>query len=185
MRRHPFELSGGMCQRVGIALAICHQPRLLIADEPTSSLDPTLQAQVLDLLRRMQRKHGLALLLISHDLALVSSVADRVAVMYHGGMAEFGSASKVFANPEHPYTRGLLRSQPSLSHHHERAPLAPISGSPPALSQILPGCSFAMRCSFAEPGCSAELPALIRLSEDHWAACIRAGARQENGRDPG
>jgi oligopeptide/dipeptide ABC transporter ATP-binding protein len=175
MGRYPLELSGGMCQRVGIALAVCHQPHLLIADEPTSALDPTLQAQILDLLHQMSRRHGLALLLISHDLALVASYADRVAVMYHGRLVESGPARELFARPAHPYTRGLLESQPTLEHQRGTNPLSSIAGAPPAATMELPGCSFAPRCALAEPRCTAALPPAVALSENHWAACVKVG----------
>ena len=176
MSRYPFELSGGMCQRVGIALAVCHQPALLIADEPTSALDPTLQAQILDLLRMMSRRHGLALLLISHDLALVASRADRVAVMYHGRLVESGHAPEVFARPVHPYTRGLLESEPTMHHKRGSRPLSSIAGAPPAAAIELPGCAFAPRCAWAESRCTGPLPPAVSISRTHWAACVRAEA---------
>jgi oligopeptide/dipeptide ABC transporter ATP-binding protein len=175
MSRYPQELSGGMCQRVGIALAICHQPALLIADEPTSALDPTLQVQILDLLRTMSRRHGLALLLISHDLALVASCADRVAVMYHGRLVEAGPAPEVFARPVHPYTRGLLESQPTMRHQRGSNPLACIAGAPPAATMEFPGCAFAPRCASVEPRCRARTPPDVSISKTHWAACVLAG----------
>ena len=176
MGRYAFELSGGMCQRIAIALAVCHQPQLLIADEPTSALDPTLQAQILGLLHQMSRDMGLALLLISHDLALVASHADRVAVMYHGRIVESGPADEIFAQPAHPYTRGLLDSQPTLKHRRGIHPLASIAGAPPAAGEELPGCSFAPRCAVAESRCSAEIPPAIAVSKDRWAACVRSKA---------
>jgi oligopeptide/dipeptide ABC transporter ATP-binding protein len=172
----PHELSGGMCQRVGIALAICNQPLLLIADEPTSALDPTLQGQILSLLQEMRQRQNLALLLISHDLALVSDVADRVAVMYLGRLVECGPAALVLSRPSHPYTRGLLRSQPSLDHHRERKPLEPIPGSPPPPGSTLQGCPFAPRCPVAEPVCAEAFPAPVEVAPGHYAACVKAGA---------
>ncbi len=176
MGRYPLDLSGGMCQRVAIALAVCHQPQLLVADEPTSALDPTLQAQILGLLHGMSRSNGLALLIISHDLALVANYADRVAVMYHGRLVESGPAREVFARPAHPYIRGLLESQPTMAHRRDAHPLSSIPGAPPAAGLDLPGCSFAPRCALAEPGCGMEVPAARALSQDHWAACIKAKA---------
>ncbi len=173
MRRHPLELSGGLCQRVAIALALCRKPVLLVADEPTSALDPTLQAQILDLLCAMTRREGLSLLLISHDLALVASYADRVAVMYHGMFVECGGAAEVFARPVHPYTRGLLASQPTLGNERDNRPLASIPGAPPSAGAEYTGCAFAPRCSVAEPRCSAEMPS-ARIFEDHWTRCIHA-----------
>ena len=174
MSRYPQELSGGMCQRVGIALAVCHQPDLLVADEPTSALDPTLQAQILDLLRQMSRRHGLALLLISHDLALVASCADRVAVMYHGRLVESGPAPEVFARPAHPYTRGLLESQPTMRHQCDSNPISSVAGVPPTATMELPGCAFAPRCPASEPRCQARIPPPVSISKTHWAACVKA-----------
>lgn len=173
--RYPLEFSGGMCQRIGIALAICNQPGLLIADEPTSALDPTLQGQVLNLLRAMKTRHDLALLLISHDLALVSDFADRVIVMYLGRLVEEGPAREIFSDPGHPYTRGLLQSQPGLNHHRDHSRLTPIPGMSPPPGQSPPGCAFAPRCPVAELRCAQGIPAPVRVSDGHWTACVRAG----------
>ncbi len=175
MSRYPLEFSGGMCQRIGIALAICGQPGLLIADEPTSALDPTLQRQVLCLLGALRTRGGLALLFISHDLTLVSDFADRVIVMYLGRLVEEGLAREVFSDPRHPYTRGLLQSQPGWNHHRENNRLTPIPGMPPSPGQIPPGCSFAPRCPVAEPRCMRGIPAPVDISDRHWAACVRTG----------
>jgi oligopeptide/dipeptide ABC transporter ATP-binding protein len=172
-KMYPFELSGGACQRVGIALAICNNPRLLIADEPTSAVDSTIQAQIIDLLRLMKQHHSLALLLISHDLPLISQVADRISVMYHGRIVESGLREEVLASPAHPYTRGLVQSQPGLQHHHETHPLTAIPGAMPIPGEDLPGCPFAPRCSSAKPRCREALPAERELSATHWEACIR------------
>jgi oligopeptide/dipeptide ABC transporter ATP-binding protein len=172
-RMYPFELSGGACQRIQIALALCNNPRLLIADEPTSAVDSTIQAQILDLLQLMKRRHGLALLLISHDLPLVSQVADRIAVMYHGRMVESGRREEVFARPAHPYTRGLIQSQPGLRHHHEAHPLTAIPGALPTPGEEFRGCAFAPRCSHEEPRCQVSVPAERACSTTHWAACVR------------
>ncbi len=170
---YPFELSGGECQRVGIALALCNSPRLLIADEPTSAVDPTIQAQILDLLRLMKQRYGLALLLISHDLPLISQVADRVSVMYHGRIVEYGLSQEVFTSPAHPYTQGLVQSQPGLQHHYETFPLTAIPGALPAPGEDFPGCAFAPRCSIVERQCQESLPAGLALSSTHWVACFR------------
>ena len=179
--RYSFELSGGACQRVGIGLAICNRPRLLIADEPVSSVDATLQAHILDLLRNMKQIHNLALLLISHDLPLISQVADRTCVMYHGRIVESGFSDEVFASPSHPYTLGLIRSQPGLQHHHETNPLTPIPGSMPASGADLPGCIFAPRCLEAVPQCGEMVPDSRVLSKTHWAACIKFPMRRDKG----
>jgi oligopeptide/dipeptide ABC transporter ATP-binding protein len=175
MKRYPFELSGGMCQRVAIALAICSAPTLLIADEPTSALDPTIQAQILRLLNEMTESRGLALLLISHDLALVSESSDRVAVMYHGRLVECGAVRDVLAGAAHPYTRALLRCSPALNHHPETARLDSIPGSPPPAGLDLSGCAFAPRCDSADERCAAEEPGAVHLACGHWASCLKAG----------
>jgi len=170
--RYPFELSGGMCQRVQIALAICHRPKLLIADEPSSALDPTIAAQILDLLRNLRARYSLALLLITHDLQLARS-ADRVAVMYHGRVVEAGPAAEVCSRPAHPYTRALFEAQVTLGHRREERPLRAVAGVPPEPSIALPGCAFAPRCPLSEPACTAAVPALAALGRSRWAACIK------------
>ncbi len=170
---YSFELSGGMCQRVGIALAICHNPRLLVADEPTSSLDATIQAQILDLLLQMKHRYGLALLLISHDLALISQVADRIAVMYHGRIVESGLKEEVFAFPAHPYTRSLIQCLVGLQHHHEAARVQPISGAVPAPGQLFSGCAFFPRCNVSVSECRQSAPAGREKSKTHWVECFR------------
>jgi oligopeptide/dipeptide ABC transporter ATP-binding protein len=170
-RLYPFELSGGTCQRVGIALALCNNPRLLIADEPTSAIDSTMQAQILDLLLLMKQRHSLALLLISHDLALISQVTDRISVMYHGCIVESGLKEEIFAVPAHPYTQGLIYCQPGMQHHHERNPLIAIPGTIPSPGQNFPGCAFAPRCNYAEPKCRQSVPVRREISSTHWVVC--------------
>ena len=178
-KRYAFELSGGMCQRAGIALAICNNPRLLIADEPTSSLDSTIQAQILDLLLLMKQRHGLALLLVSHDLALLSQVADRAAIMYGGRIVESGLTGEVFASPGHPYTQVLIQCLAGLHHHHEMDPLKSIPGLVPAPDHELPGCAFAPRCAKTGPGCDDSVPMSRKLSDTHWVECIRGYGIEE------
>jgi oligopeptide/dipeptide ABC transporter ATP-binding protein len=172
-RLYPFELSGGEAQRVGIALGICNNPKLLIADEPTSAVDSTIQAQILDLLEAMKQRYGLALFLISHDLPLISQISDRVSVMYHGRIVESGLAQEVLAEPAHPYTRALIQCQPDLRHHHEAHPLATIAGSAPNSGEDMPGCAFAPRCGNPAPQCTNSVPAGREISKTHWAACVR------------
>lgn len=174
VNRFPFELSGGMCQRVGIALGLCNRPRLLIADEPTSALDPTIQMQILGLLKELKQRHGLTLLLISHDLALVSKVADRVAVMYHGNIVESGMAQEIFEKPSHPYTRALLGSMPGLAGGAKGSRLVPIPGLVPAPGAEFPGCAFAPRCPAVEARCEDAVPPSVRLSRTHSTACVKA-----------
>jgi len=169
-RDYPHQLSGGMRQRVMIAMAIVNRPELLIADEPTTALDVTIQAQILDLLADLRAKFRLAMLFISHDLAVVSQVADRVAVMYAGSLVELASKRDLFQAPAHPYTRGLLRAVPTL--HTDRArPLQTIEGTVPSAQTALPGCPFEPRCGDRIPECALELPPLVEVSPGHWARC--------------
>jgi peptide/nickel transport system ATP-binding protein len=178
---YPFELSGGGCQRVGIALAVCNSPRLLIADEPVSAVDVTLQSQILDLLRRMKQRHNLSLLLISHDLSLISQVADRIYVMYHGRIIESGFSKDIFDSPAHPYTQALIKTQPNLHHHHASNPLTAIPGTMPVPGEELPGCMFAPRCHDAVPECKSAVPGEQDLSKTHRVACIRASRTEDDG----
>ena len=169
-RDYPHQLSGGMRQRVMIAMAIVNRPRLLIADEPTTALDVTIQAQILELLNQLRQKHGLAMLFISHDLAVVSQISDRVAVMYAGQIVETGAPRMSFVQPAHPYTRGLLHSVPTL-HTNRSEPLRTIEGSVPALAAEMPGCSFEPRCGYRIAECAAQPPPLVEISPGHWARC--------------
>ncbi len=169
-RDYPHQLSGGMRQRVMIAMAIVNRPQLLIADEPTTALDVTIQAQILDLLAELRARFKLAMLFISHDFAVVSQVADRVAVMYAGALVELGSRRDVFSNPAHPYTRGLLHAVPDLTTDRSR-PLETIAGTVPPLQALPPGCAFEPRCQFRVEECVRTLPPLIEVSGGHWARC--------------
>jgi peptide/nickel transport system ATP-binding protein len=165
---YPFELSGGMRQRVMIAMAVSNDPSLIIADEPTTALDVTIQAQVLDVLRQVQRDHGIGVILITHDLGVVAGLVKRALVMYAGRVVESGSVNPVFDNPGHPYTRGLLACLPRLD--RPRFPLIPIKGAPPSAALIPTGCAFHPRCPHATERCSNEEPRLA----DHGptrAAC--------------
>jgi len=169
-RDYPHQLSGGQRQRVMIAMAIVNRPQLLIADEPTTALDVTIQAQMLHLLAELREKFGLTMLFISHDLAVVSQVADRVAVMYAGTLVELGPKEEIFLRPAHPYTRGLLRAVPTLK-SGRNAPLPTIEGVVPPLQALPPGCPFEPRCDLRVPDCARELPALREVSAGHWARC--------------
>jgi len=175
-RDYPHQLSGGMRQRVMIAMAIVNRPQLLIADEPTTALDVTIQAQILDLLADLRAKFGLAMLFISHDLAVVSQVADRVAVMYAGSMVEMGSRHEIFHAPAHPYTRGLLHAVPDLKTDRGR-PLETIDGTVPPLQAMPPGCAFEPRCGFRLPECARALPPLVEVAPGHWARCPVVNAK--------
>ena len=169
-RDYPHQLSGGQRQRVMIAMAIVNRPRLLIADEPTTALDVTIQAQVLDLLNELRQKFSLAMLFVSHDLAVVSQVSHRIAVMYAGSLVEIGPVREVFQKAAHPYTRGLLNSVPTLRSDRSQ-PLRTIEGSVPPVSSLPPGCAFETRCEWRLPSCSQALPSLIEVSPGHFARC--------------
>ncbi|HWW15124.1 MAG TPA: ABC transporter ATP-binding protein [Candidatus Dormibacteraeota bacterium] len=175
-RDYPHQLSGGMRQRVMIAMAIVNRPQLLIADEPTTALDVTIQAQILDLLAELRSKFGLAMLFISHDLAVVSQVADRVAVMYAGSMVEMGTSHEIFHAPAHPYTRGLLQAVPDLKTDRAR-PLETIEGTVPPLHAMPPGCAFEPRCTYRIPDCARAVPPLVEVAKDHWARCPVVNAK--------
>jgi len=169
-RDYPHQLSGGMRQRVMIAMAIVNRPQLLIADEPTTALDVTIQAQILELLADLRARFGLAMLFISHDLAVVSQVADRVAVMYAGNLVELGAKSDIFQSPAHPYTRGLLHAVPDLK--TDRAhPLSTIEGTVPPPQAMPPGCAFEPRCEFGVAECARAMPSLVEIAARHWARC--------------
>jgi len=169
-RSYPHQLSGGMRQRVMIAMAIVNRPQLLIADEPTTALDVTIQQQILDLLKDLRHKFGLAMLFISHDLAVVSHVADRVAVMYAGNLVEVGSEADIFRAPAHPYTQGLLRAIPTLATDRD-VPLATIEGTVPPSAQLPSGCPFEPRCPHRVAACVVQLPPLVEVDHGHWARC--------------
>jgi oligopeptide/dipeptide ABC transporter ATP-binding protein len=175
-RDYPHQLSGGQRQRVMIAMAIVNRPALLIADEPTTALDVTVQAQILELLADLRRRLGLAMLFVSHDLAVVGRVSDRISVMYAGRIVESGPARDIFEHPAHPYTRGLLASIPTLkTNRHE--PLKAIEGMVPSPGALPAGCSFAPRCPLCIPACEAAMPALVEVAPGHNARCIRVNEK--------
>jgi len=159
-----------MRQRIMISMAIVNRPQLLIADEPTTALDVTIQAQILELLAELRKKFGLTMLFISHDLAVVSEVADRVAVMYAGNLVELGSRRDIFESPAHPYTRGLLKAVPSLKTDRGH-PLQTIEGTVPPLQALPAGCPFEPRCEFRVPECARKLPPLTEVGLGHLARC--------------
>jgi len=172
---YPHQMSGGMRQRVMIAMALACDPKLLIADEPTTALDVTIQAQILDLMLALKEKTGAAILLITHDLGVVAEMAQRVVVMYAGRKVEEAPVGELFARPRHPYTRGLLKSVPRLgSAKSARQPLAEIPGMVPSLREPMIGCAFAMRCAHATERCRAEAPLLETKSDRHVVACWEA-----------
>ena len=169
---YPHQMSGGMRQRVMIAMALACSPDLLIADEPTTALDVTVQAQILDLLRDLQRQTGMAIMLITHDLGVVAEMADRIAVMYAGKIVELATTAQIFDNAQHPYTLGLLGSIPRIEEDRDR--LLTIDGAVPSLASLPAGCRFHPRCVFAATQCMRQDVPLLPLGPKHMAACVRA-----------
>lgn len=170
IKQYPHEFSGGMRQRVMIAIAMACNPKLLIADEPTTALDVTIQAQILDLMKELQKKFNTSILLITHDLGVVANMAQRVLVFYAGKIVESGNCSDIFRNPGHPYTEGLLKSMPQLDSACKEM-LASIEGAPPDLFKPPVGCSFMPRCDYAMKICTMAEPPLLEISDTHKAAC--------------
>lgn len=170
--QYPHQLSGGLRQRVMIATALALDPRILIADEPTTALDVTVQAEIMDLLDEVRRETGMAMILISHDMGVVSGAADRVAVMYGGRVVEMGDVDNVFTTPAHPYTRALLRSTPDLDTVQDEQYFIP--GTPPVLHGPPTGCSFRFRCPLAHEACSAGIPDTVTVAPGHQAECVIA-----------
>jgi oligopeptide transport system ATP-binding protein len=167
---YPHQFSGGMRQRAMIAMALACNPQVLIADEPTTALDVTIQAQIIDIVKRLRRELGMAVIWITHDLGVVAGLADRVAVMYAGYIVEMAEVGALYGDPRHPYTLGLLRSIPRLD-AERKSRLTPIDGLPPDLVDMPPGCPFAPRCLYAVARCSQENPVLAMVAEGHWVAC--------------
>jgi oligopeptide transport system ATP-binding protein len=167
----PHQFSGGMRQRVMIAMALSCDPELLIADEPTTALDVTIQAQILDLMRGLQQRLNSAIIMITHDLGVVAEVCERVLVMYGGNMVEYGTVEQIFKEPKHPYTWGLLESLPRLD-AKDRQRLVPIDGQPPNLLRLPPGCAFQPRCRYALESCATVPPPFIDFGEGHIARCV-------------
>ncbi len=178
LKDYPHQFSGGMRQRVMIAMALSCNPRLIIADEPTTALDVTIQAQILELMQDLAEQFGTAMIIITHNLGVVARYAHRVIVMYAGKIIETGNAREIYGNPSHPYTMGLLASVPRLD-ETERTRLEAIEGLPPSLVNMPAGCSFAPRCSFAYERCLEEEPVLVDVIEGHNAACWRAPELQQ------
>jgi oligopeptide/dipeptide ABC transporter ATP-binding protein len=169
---YPHQLSGGMRQRVGIAMALACRPSLLIADEPTTALDVTIQAQILELMRELQREMGMSIVMITHDLGVIAETCDEVIVMYAGQVAERAPVNELFARPRHPYTRGLLASIPRLT-TTRKTRLPVIEGMVPGLSELPPGCRFQNRCPHAQPRCAERPPPLEAVAAGHEVACLR------------
>ncbi len=169
LKQYPHELSGGMRQRVMIAMALACEPDILIADEPTTALDVTIQAQILELMQSLQKKMGMAIIMITHDLGVIADMCDEIIVMYAGKVCERGTADEIFYNPRHEYTKGLIRSIPRISEKHEK--LIPIAGTPVDLLNLPKGCAFASRCDHAMKICLEQQPEEIWVNDFHIAAC--------------
>ena len=178
--QYPHEFSGGMKQRIMIAIAMICNPTLLIADEPTTALDVTIQAQILELIRKMQKTYGTSVILITHNMGIVVEVADDVAVMYMGRVVEFGSVEQIFTNPVHPYTKALMRSVPVLGMDKDRE-LAVIEGTTPDASTEFTGCEFAERCEFAKPECFRRFPQDTQVEAGHRVRCLLYEEGKTNG----
>jgi oligopeptide transport system ATP-binding protein len=170
-RDYPHQFSGGMRQRAMIAMALACDPEVLIADEPTTALDVTIQAQILELMSELQRQHGTAIIMITHDLGVVADMADHIMVMYAGKPVEYGTTDQIFYNPLHPYTWGLMRSIPKRSLEHDQ-PLTPIAGNPPSLIDLPNGCAFAPRCPYAADACSIQESVMVEIETGHSSACL-------------
>lgn len=169
LKQYPFELSGGMRQRVMIAMALACEPDILIADEPTTALDVTIQAQILELIQDLQKKLGMAVILVTHDLGVIADLCDNIVVMYGGRICERGTAKEIFYNPKHEYTKGLLRSIPNINRMKEK--LIPIAGTPINMLNLPKGCSFCARCDNAMKICLIEQPEELVINENHKASC--------------
>ena len=174
LKAYPHELSGGLRQRAMIAVALSCRPSLLLADEPTTALDASVQIQVLVLLRKLQREMGMSMIFVTHDLGVAAQIADKVAVMYAGRIIEYGNARDVLMHPEHPYTRAMLSS--TIKDQDRSAPLDTIAGTPPDLRALPDGCSFAPRCKYAGPECLAAMPPEVTDGRNHMARCVRVTA---------
>ena len=184
MKQYPFEFSGGMRQRVMIAMALACEPDILIADEPTTALDVTIQAQILELMQSLQKELGMAIIMITHDLGVVAQLCDEVIVMYAGSICEQGTADEIFYNPKHEYTKGLLRSIPTLESDGQK--LQPITGTPIDLLNMPAGCPFAPRCDAAMKICLRQRCERMQINDDHQAACwvnVREAMKEEGGAD--
>jgi oligopeptide transport system ATP-binding protein len=183
MKAFPHQFSGGMRQRVVIAMALACKPKILIADEPTTALDVTIQAQILDLMKELQQKTSMAIIIITHDLGVVANIAKQVAVMYAGKIVEMGSVDEIFYQPKHPYTWGLLTSMPKL-HLDRSVPLIPIPGTPPDLGHLPEGCSFAARCPYVMKVCHTFDPDSTHVSDTHVVSCWLQDARSPEVKPP-
>ena len=179
IKDYPHQFSGGMRQRIGIAAALACNPELLIADEPTTALDVTIQAQIMELMKKLQQQYDTSLLMITHNLGIISELCKNVAVMYAGAIIEYGTVKEVFSNPAHPYTQGLLGAIPSLDDEKER--LTAIPGEVANAYHLPSGCSFNPRCQICKDGCKKDRPGMVQINENHFVACWAYGGRQTDG----
>ena len=184
IKQFPHQFSGGMRQRVMIAMALSCNPKLIIADEPTTALDVTIQAQILELMKSLSQEYGVALIIITHNLGVIARYADRVNIMYAGKIIERGSAIEIYGNSSHPYTLGLLNSVPRLDLPRKEK-LDPIEGQPPDMINVQPGCSFRERCRYAIDRCAEEVPALFKVGDSHFSACFVADRLAAGAKEPG
>ena len=182
VKQYPHQFSGGMRQRVMIAMALSCNPKLIIADEPTTALDVTIQAQILELMKNLSKESGVSLLIITHNLGVVARYADRVNIMYAGKIIERGTAREIYGNPRHPYTLGLLHSVPRLDQPRQQK-LDPIQGQPPDLINLPQGCSFRARCRYAIDKCAEEVPPLESVGNGHVSACFVAGTLGDGAKE--
>ncbi|MCP5150228.1 MAG: ABC transporter ATP-binding protein [Ectothiorhodospiraceae bacterium] len=182
LKQYPHHFSGGMRQRVMIALALSCEPRLIIADEPTTALDVTIQAQILELMRDLTKRMGVALIIITHNLGVVARYAERVIVMYAGKIVETGTSEQIYHNPRHPYTIGLLNSVPRMDLHRGKR-LVPIEGQPPDLTRLPPGCAYRPRCRWAIADCDRAVPPLAEVADGQLSACLRRAELDASMRD--
>ena len=184
IKEYPHQFSGGMRQRVMIAMALSCNPKLIIADEPTTALDVTIQAQILELMKDLSRQHGVSLIIITHNLGILARYADRVNIMYAGKIVEWGTAIDIYSNPSHPYTLGLLKSVPRLDLPRKDR-LDPIEGQPPDPMNLPEGCSFRERCPYAIDICAEEVPPPRMVSQGHYSACFVAETLASPGKEEG
>jgi oligopeptide/dipeptide ABC transporter ATP-binding protein len=179
-RVYPHEMSGGMRQRAVIAMALACKPDVLLADEPTTALDVTIQAQILNLFKNIQAEYGMSIVLVTHDIGVAAEMADEIAVMYAGKIVEYGNVEQILSEPAHPYTKGLMAATPRKG---QRGRLVTIPGQPPLITNMPAGCAFADRCPEVQASCSGGYPDLIQLKSDHQAACILLNEANANHND--
>lgn len=183
--RLPAQFSGGQRQRIGIARALAMEPKIILADEPVSALDVSIQAQIINLLKELRDNLGLTIIFISHDLSVVRYIADKIAVMYLGRIVELSESEKLFRNPVHPYAEALLLATPEIDTEHREIRKPMLEGEPPSPMNLPKGCPFATRCTYRKDRCQQEVPELVSVEEEHWVRCVRAVERMKNYHERG